>query len=276
MLIGAVALSLKVTRGGTLLLNHGRLLHAAFLNLVREADEKLSYQLHESNQKSFAVDLIRRQQSVRCPRWTDLTDATHFRLGEIVTWRLTGLVDRVTEFLHRIPLNIFLRVGQLEFEVVGKTSLQDDFNDCGMVTMGQLAKSCAALPGMNSITLEFVSPCSFKSFAKDYPFPRPELVFGSVVDKWNQYTDVINFDVNEIRNMANEMIIPDQWQGKTIGLKIDEHRAVKAFVGSFTFNLRQLDEETAKLFILLGEYARFSGIGRLTGQGFGRVKISYK
>jgi len=50
---------------------------------------------------------------------------------------------------------------------------------------------------------------------------------------------------------------------------------INAFTGKFTYNLEKLTPNEQRLFLLLAQFAVFSGVGRLTGQGLGRVQIQY-
>ncbi len=49
-----------------------------------------------------------------------------------------------------------------------------------------------------------------------------------------------------------------------------------AFTGSFSYDLRHLPEEMRRRFLLLARFAEFSGVGRMTSQGFGQVRAAWR
>ena len=57
MIIGTFSFKLRAVNNSSLPVSHGRLLHAALLDLVRQYDKDLSAQLHDSNVKPFSFGL---------------------------------------------------------------------------------------------------------------------------------------------------------------------------------------------------------------------------
>mgnify|MGYP002677670924 FL=1 len=132
------------------------------------------------------------------------------------------------------------------------------------------------MPEVKYLTLNFITPAAFRYFEEDYPFPKPELVFGSAAERWNNINGEEYFDVELIKQVASKFIIPDNWHGKTRRVNLTPKHGVTAFEGSFCYKLTMLPQEYRALFIVLARFAAFAGVGRLTGQGLGQVRIQYK
>ena len=49
-----------------------------------------------------------------------------------------------------------------------------------------------------------------------------------------------------------------------------------AFSGRFSYDVTALNEEEQHALLLLAQFANFSGVGRLTGQGFGETRAMYR
>ncbi len=51
---------------------------------------------------------------------------------------------------------------------------------------------------------------------------------------------------------------------------------ILSFSGRFNYDVTALDEEEQHALLLLAQFATFSGVGRLTGQGFGETRVAYR
>lgn len=119
------------------------------------------------------------------------------------------------------------------------------------------------LPTQNTIELQFVSPTSFKQHQNIQPFPLPELVFNSLLRRWNHFAPS-DLQFSEVK-----------WQGlvsafdlKTHVLKMESGAEIGA-VGWVKY--RFLDPEQARIATILSHFAVFSGVGRKTTMGMGQV-----
>ncbi|HLP89875.1 MAG TPA: CRISPR system precrRNA processing endoribonuclease RAMP protein Cas6 [Nostocaceae cyanobacterium] len=125
----------------------------------------------------------------------------------------------------------------------------------------------AQLPAQNVIKLHFLSPTSFKQNKHIQPFPLPELVFGSLLRRWNKFAPQdLHFPIID-------------WQGIVSAFEIKTH-ALKmeggAEIGAEGWvKYRFLDSEQARVATILANFAVFSGVGRKTGMGMGYVKAKF-
>lgn len=125
----------------------------------------------------------------------------------------------------------------------------------------------AKLPkASNDLILDFLSPTSFKQQQTIQPFPLPELVFGSLLRRWNTFApEDLHFS-------------PPVWQGlvsafdlKTHALKLEGGGEIGA-VGQIRY--RFAEPEQARIATILAHFAFFSGVGRKTAMGMGQTQLA--
>ena len=80
-------------------------------------------------------------------------------------------------------------------------------------------------------------------------------------------------DKSVIKERAQACCIPVKWKGKSERVFLSSRQGVTGFVGSITFALHHATQEEKQLFLILAEFAVFSGTGRLTAQGLGQTRV---
>jgi CRISPR-associated endoribonuclease Cas6 len=126
-------------------------------------------------------------------------------------------------------------------------------------------RELAQLPTQNTIELKFLSPTSFKQAGKIQPFPLPELVFGSLLRRWNA------FSPSELKFPSVEWNAQvSAFEMKTYALKLEAGAEIGA---EGWVKYRFLDAEQARIATILAHFARFAGVGRKTAMGMGQVSI---
>jgi CRISPR-associated endoribonuclease Cas6 len=117
----------------------------------------------------------------------------------------------------------------------------------------------------DDITLKFISPTSFKQAGKIQPFPLPELVFGSLLRRWNAFAPPeLNFPSVEWNAQASA------FEMKTYALKLEAGAEIGA---EGWVKYRFFDAEQARIATVLAHFASFAGVGRKTAMGMGQVSI---
>lgn len=268
MILAAVVLKLQALDGGRLPLSHGRLLHAAFLTAVRAKNAALSAVLHDAVSKSFALGLLQPQCQLQRQTYIIEKDA-------LATWRVCAMGPCAQDILALLQPGLQLRVGTVTF-VVKEICDSERHLPVGQTTTEYLEEQCRLLPPMQRLTLQFLTPTAFRYFEYDYPWPKADLVFGSLAERWNQLSGEEHFAVDKLKQIAAEYLIPDRWEGETKRVNLSPSHGVTGFIGSFSYRLSFLPPEYQALFILLAEFAVFAGVGRLTGQGLGQVRVKYE
>jgi CRISPR-associated endoribonuclease Cas6 len=119
------------------------------------------------------------------------------------------------------------------------------------------------IPSQNIIELQFLSPTSFKQNQNIQPFPLPDLVFNSLLRRWNRFAPA-------------ELQFPQvEWQGLVSAFELKTH-ALKMEAGAEIGTVgwvkyRFPDSEQARIATILANFAVFSGVGRKTAMGMGQV-----
>lgn len=264
MIIGTFSFKLRAVNNSSLPVSHGRLLHAALLDLVRQYDKDLSAQLHDSNVKPFSFGLLN--------LYPKKSEAGKFKIeiGNSVVWKVNSLDTRLTRFLIGMQSGFIIRIGSACFQV-------DDiryYDNC-IIGTEKILENAENLAAKTSFSIRFVSPTSFRYYDIDYPFPRIDLIFGSLIDRWNNIDENVAFDSDALKAVANQYIIPVKWQGESKRFNLTPKHGITGYIGTYMFDMKQLPKEYRKIFFALLEFAKFSGIGRLTAQGLGQVKVEY-
>lgn len=121
------------------------------------------------------------------------------------------------------------------------------------------------LPALETIELQFCSPTSFKQGDTVLLFPLPELVFASLLKRWNAFAP------------DPYQLSPVEWQGWVSAYQLET--AVLHLRGGIEIGFqgwtkyRFPNPEQARLATLLAQFAEFSGIGRKTTMGMGQAYL---
>ncbi|CAG1009934.1 CRISPR-associated endoribonuclease Cas6 [Anaerolineae bacterium] len=122
------------------------------------------------------------------------------------------------------------------------------------------------------VTLEFVSPTTFKSEGRHVPVPLPHLVFGSLLEKWNVFAPV-TFPP-ELRRYATECLALSSYQLHSRGVMLKEGGLRMGAMGRARYVTTNFDRYWMSLINLLADFAIFAGLGAGTGMGLGQCRRS--
>lgn len=121
-----------------------------------------------------------------------------------------------------------------------------------------------------AVRLEFLSPTAFHSRGRTVPLPLPELVFGSVLQRWCQWSSV---DLGEgVSGVIVDHVAVRRHRIWTQAVKMVVTQA--AFLGSAEFTLVKPPQHYAGLLALLGIFAEYAGVGQKVGMGLGCVRAT--
>ena len=270
-MIGAFVCELVVENDERVSDAQGRLLHAAFFSLMENINPGLAALLHDgTNVKPFSV------APLELP--PDAPKAGRDRLlraGDIVYWRVAALDAAVLDALLSVPRGARVHIGRLRLVLRRVIADSGERDDVGVLDETELIGACLSVEKIKSIELRFLTPVAFRVDESDYPLPVPALVFSSLADKWTAAGMPAAIDRAEIRADA-ERIRPHSWRGETRHIALGRDRGVTGFVGRFAYDVSALPIETRQVFLLLAQFAVFSGTGRLTGQGLGQTRTKYR
>lgn len=189
--------------------------------------------------------------------------------------RVTGLTEAVSQALlealvERPPAAINLLHHPLR--VTGATAHTADHGWAGSTNYEALAAR-QMLPGGSipkQVTLQFASPTAFKQAGRQMPLPLPDLVFGSLVERWNRFSPLALSP--EMRRFGAEMLAITRYRlesrpvaQKNGGLRIGG-------VGTATYRALGGDRYWLATMQMLAEFARYSGVGVQTATGMGQAR----
>lgn len=267
-MIGAVLYRLRAMNSCLLPLHSGRLMHGAFFQMLRDFSPEVSAVVHEEmNIKPFTVSELNPQEKLRRKG-----NFYQVRQGDLFYWRITALNDVVLRVVLEARAGRRIRAGRLDLQL--ESLVADGSHDTGVVDEEELVSGAFSVEDFREICFDFVSPVSFRVNNKDYPMPRPELVFSSLADKWTQAGMPGAVDRAVIRELAQN-IYPQRWEGRTERVFFDANRGMLSFRGHFAYDLSDVPKEEKPIFLMLSQFAAFSGTGRLTGQGMGQTRAAY-
>ena len=247
----------------------GRASHAAFLRLVARSDPGLAEQLHLSNERrpftcSNLWGLRRQGQGLV------------MEPGATAFLRYTGLSAPVSEHLQRWaeepPPEIELDGAAL---TVQQATLDPALHPwAGQTSYEKLAAAHLLPAGRpdSRVELEFASATAFRSAGHVVPFPLPELVYGGLLGKWNDFAPVAVSE--EMRRFAGEMVVVSRYRLKTVAFRAKSKSLQIGFVGRCRYTALNKDRYWLGVLQLLGEYAFYAGVGYQTTVGMGQVRRS--
>lgn len=263
-MIGAAVMKFRAQNTGRLPFINGRLMHAVFFKILNDFAAGLGNFIHDTmNIKPFTVSFLEPVKNIPSQQENWLV-----RRGDKFLWRVTGLNAEILQTIMRVPIGREIQVGTLTLRLEnfgGKTDFVavDDF-------ISRIKNSQPA----DEICFEFVSPTTFRIDNFDAPYPRAELIFASLADKWTQAAMPAAVDKKIIRELATQIHLTE-WSGQCKKFYLTRDRGILAFCGNFFYGVEDLSADIRKVFMLLAKFGEFAGIGRLTGQGFGQVKTTF-
>lgn len=277
-MIGAIVYKLKAENSVKLTKFHGRLMHGLMFHLLQTYSAELASFIHdELDYKPFTVSLLQEninQQYDLVKRHTgNKAEVFSIQEGRTYFWRVTSLNATLLQFLLTLPLGTEFKAGEamLKLEAI----IADGHYHTGVVDENELVAEALALPTVTRIAFRFNTPVSFRNYDRDYPLPLPDLIFGSLADKWTQLEMPLTIDRKAVREAALG-ISPLEWQGLSRKVYFGCDRGTLAFTGIYAYDLKKISEDMQRIALMLAQFAEFSGIGRLTAQGFGQTVIDWR
>jgi CRISPR-associated endoribonuclease Cas6 len=253
----------------------GRAAHSLLLNLVRSADPSLAEALHEDDSapRPFTTSTLM-GHFPRKDGWPYLDPAQTYTL------RLTALRLDLAALLLENMQNGKLRTGgmlevdRLPFTVekvdAGQDAPQHPWAGAESYQELSAAYLLARTTPPKRISLVFASPTTFKSGGKHIPLPLPELVFGSLLERWNT-TAPVTFPP-EARRYASECMAIGHYKlsSRIVSLKSGGMRV--GAVGEATYTCLTYDRYWMSVVSVLAAFARYAGVGAATAMGLGQCR----
>lgn len=263
----STVVTLRASEDTPLPRNAGRAVYALFMRWLEAHDAELAKQLHDSSDiKPYTCsDLvgIRRVGDVRL-----------LPAGQTAWFRITALTTSVAEMLlaHENCAPKSVDIDGKSLEIVSITSDAQAHKWAGRTTYHQLAAPylMAQAEPSRQIVLTFVSPTTFKQNDLNQPLALPTLVFGSLAEKWELFSPIV-LQPN-LREFAKFAMTIGRFSLKSRLVMLQEGVMVNGAIGYAAYRALHYDRYWLSILAMLAEYAFYSGVGRYTSLGMGRVR----
>jgi CRISPR-associated endoribonuclease Cas6 len=235
----------------------GRALHAIALDLLRAQDPALAAGLHaEDRPKPFTAS----------GPYQPATGRLVWRLqaGEEYWLRFTALEGRTARALRAglaaLPADL-----RLDTALVRVAGVEETVTDYPVLLEAYLRGG----PVDRSLTLQFLTPTAFHSGGKTVPVPLPDLVFGSLLERWNQYAPATLSP--DAREFARTGVGIAHYDLRAWALTVGGGKQV-VFSGRCGYRVLRYDPYWTRVLQLLARFAVYAGVGIKTGMGMGQVR----
>jgi len=123
------------------------------------------------------------------------------------------------------------------------------------------------------ISLKFITPVVFRSHGSNMPFPTPDLVFGSLLDRWNSVCDIKLHP--DMRTFARECMRISSYRmaSQRVNGGDSLFGIFEGGVGDCGYVVWRKDEYWQRISHVLAKFSHFSGIGSRTTIGLGQVRV---
>ena len=189
--------------------------------------------------------------------------------------RLTGLTPAVSAalsaaFLADPPSEIELDGQRLQVVEVVCDASRDGWT--GQADYTALAAQHLAQAGgaARRVTLDFASPTTFKSGGVHVPVPLPDLVFGSLVERWNAFSPVALSP--DVRRFGAEMVAISRYTLRSVAVAHKGQGLRIGGQGRVTYSAASGDRYWLGVLHLLATFAVYSGVGSQTTSGMGQAR----
>ncbi len=263
----ALMFTLRPAQAGTVPANLGRATHAAVLRLIGSADPHLAARIHDDAQVkpltvSNLLGLPTRSKTVA------VTPDMEYGL------RVTLLAPELEALAaHWTPAAAgVLDLDGMDWQVTGITSDPSVHPWAGQSSYESLATPAlarAASDPPTRWTLEFAAPVTFRQRGMNQPLPTADLVFGSLLDKWNAFASLALPE--EVRRFASECMAVSRFDLRSLAEPTKSGAWQIGAVGRCTYTATNRDRYWLACIDILANFAFYSGVGAGATRGFGRV-----
>lgn len=267
MILSAV-LTFTTPRRRTLPAALGRAVYAEVLGQIDRRDPQLARQIHAWNGPvpltcSSLIDPTRRRGA-----------KLYVEPKERYELHITGVMEPISRLLHALlleePQTDWI-IHNHPFELESVTCDPSGHPWAGIASYEQLAEEHLLATGnpATRVTLRFDSPTSFKSSGMQVPIPTPDLVFGSLVDRWNLFSPIPLGD--EMREFSRTCVAISRYELRSAPIPHKGGSFRVGGVGEVTYTALAGDRYWNGAMQMLADFAKFSGVGVQTTNGMGQT-----
>lgn len=194
--------------------------------------------------------------------------------------RFTGLNEQVSVPLlqavqtgGRLAPGATVNLDYLDFQVLAVHQENGSHPLAAQTTYQELATASllSSEPAPYRVSFTFASPTTFHRDGRQVAYPLPELVIGSLLDKWNTFAPIAL--PNEARRYAAECLALSRFELKSRRVKV-AGGSQSGMVGRALFTTLTYDRYWMSLMQTLAHYSYYSGVGAKTSMGMGQCRRS--
>ena len=280
----ALEIYLTPVEAGHINVHAGNLSHAAFLDLIRQADPELSEMLHQGNQRRpYTVSGLQGPTQQHNKMQAGQVSVAP---GQQYSLRITILEGAIFHALMSIlttkAYGMQLRLGAVNFSVTRIVTQSNSSAPswCGTTTFTELRQEVVARPAYQ---FEFASPTAFSmgqhSWGKTYTlFPESGLLFGDLARRWDAYAPKPmqlaqhQLSASLIRTWCDEFVLVAHYELATRSLPFSKFDTV-GFQGHITYEVKGvLTHSVAQWLTPLARLGFYTGVGYKTTMGMGQMR----
>lgn len=264
----ALIITVRPTEAATLPGHLGRAVYAQALRWIDNDLPQLAAVIHDSQ----GVKPLTCSSLMGAKREGKNSRVVH--PGESYTIRLTSFSPDLSHVMYswlaKPPPAVDL--DSVQFEITGITADANIDARAGMTTFEALAAPylLAKAHAESRTNLRFVTPTVFKSKGMFVPIALPDLVFGSLTNRWNAYSSVGVHP--QTREFCEQKVALSRYDLRSRSLPGKSGGARSGCVGTASYVALSSDGYWRGILQILTDFAFYSGVGSGTTNGMGQAK----
>jgi CRISPR-associated endoribonuclease Cas6 len=263
----AIIYALSPTQATSVPTSLGRATHAAFLRLIQAVDPDLAARIHdEEGIKPITVSNI---FGLGAGRSSQVDPERSYILRVTL---LTPELERIAADWSAEALGTLDLDGH-QWRVTTRTVDATTDPWAGTTSYEQLAAPLLERPAELPSRWEFsfAAPVTFRRRGVNLPLPMPELVFGSLLDKWNAFSPIAL--PGEVRRYAEECLAVSRYDLRSVVSPTSGGALQIGAIGRCTYTAVSRDRYWQACITTLARLAFYTGIGAGTSRGFGQARL---
>jgi CRISPR-associated endoribonuclease Cas6 len=247
----------------------GQAAYTLFLRSVGGVDAALAEGLHaDSGLHPFTVSSL----MGRFPQHRLSKEETYRIRFTTVRSDLAAVLERLVEDRGALGTGQIVELDYLPFRIDGTALCPQQQPWAGRGSYQELAAQYLLRPTApdGQITFQFTSPTTFRSNGRDLPLPLPELVFSSLLERWNLFAPLAF--PPEVRRFASDCLEIRRYRLRARTISLKDERLRTGMSGEVTFRTHNYDRYWMSLIHTLAEYAQYAGVGAGTALGLGQAR----
>lgn len=263
----SVVVNLHALNSGSLLNSNGLILHSAWFNGLAKYCNEFVELMHSQQVKPFTIsplmDLI-----------VDDKGICNFEIGQKAWFRITILADELSEgldhWLASLAAGVKLNMKGTLWQVDRVALCSDEHQWAGKISYSDLIQVVQDSYVKGRWKLEFATPMTLNGQRFVYPFPQPESLVRSWLDRWQVFAPVILNE--ELPAQAREFLAVDEYRLHTEMIRMHGIH-IPGCRGYISLKDRGMAPEMRQTLALLMEFSFFCGSGYKTTQGLGQTRV---